>query len=377
MRLSEASDARDIHCPFGQPLHQAPSARGECGRPERRPEQGPSTPLFHWVNQMPAGFLATGGQIPFQSSGWNPLLLRGIHSRGECDMLTSIIVPLDGSDFAERALPYATRLCQATRAQLSLVQAAYVTVPVTNASAARMAAERLKVVVREAEDYLTQVAHRLEAAGQPAVVRVHKGAPTTAVTQEVADLQANLIVMTTHGRTGPGRAIFGSVANDLLHRAPVPILLVPANAESSWPTDRPLRLLVPLDGSAHGETILGPAAELADALKADLLLVLVADHHAEAETREYLEQAARSLRTDVRAVNGLALEGHPATAILRAAQEERAAVIAMATHGRTGLARLVMGSVAEAVVRSATIPILVVRPPSLHIHTDEDGGPPA
>jgi nucleotide-binding universal stress UspA family protein len=290
-------------------------------------------------------------------------------------MFTSIIVPLDGSEFAERALPYATRLCQATRAQLTLVQAAYVTVPVTNASASRLAAERLKVVVGEAEEYLTQVAQRLEAAGQPAAVRVHQGGPTTTITQEVADRQANLIIMTTHGRTGPGRAIFGSVANELLHQATVPILIVPASADLSWPVNGPLRVLVPLDGSAHSETILGPAAELADGLKADLLLVRVADHRADVETREYLERAANALRSDLRTVNSLVLEGKPAAAIVRAAQDEHASAVAMATHGRTGLARLVMGSVADGVVHSSTIPILVVRPPSLSAPEADDISP--
>jgi nucleotide-binding universal stress UspA family protein len=283
-------------------------------------------------------------------------------------MPNPILVPLDGSPFAERALPYATVLCRATGAQLALVRAAFASVPTTNAAAARMAAARLKVVTQEAEEYLSLLAQRIEAEGRAPLAQVRVGAPATVVLEEAARLGVDLITMTTHGRAGPGRVLFGSVANELVHRATVPILLIPPQAKSPWMVDHSPRVLVPLDGSGHAEIALRPAADLANAFHAEILLVRTADHGAESEAQGYLDQIANSLRSEARMVRYLVLQGQPAPAILRAANEEHAAVIAMATHGRTGIAQLVMGSVAEAIVHSATTPILIVRPTNMEAH---------
>jgi nucleotide-binding universal stress UspA family protein len=151
-----------------------------------------------------------------------------------------------------------------------------------------MVARRAKVVTQEAETYLAQLCERLESAGQRARAHVRSGSPSAAVLDESTSVGASLIVMTTHGRTGPGRVLLGSVATDVVNHAAVPVLLIPPNADLSWSIDRPIRVLVPLDGSSHAETVLGPAGELADALHAEMLIVQVADRGAEVEAVRYL-----------------------------------------------------------------------------------------
>ena len=188
-----------------------------------------------------------------------------------------------------------------------------------------------------------------------------------------------MIVMSTHGRTGLGRFIYGSVADELLRTSDLPVLLVPRDCEWSWPGDRTLRVLVPLDGSSLAEAVLGPACELADALDADLMLphvtrpanvgpvkLLQAVQIAPAGLGEdkrvgpSLESVAAKLRAPNRAVAVREVIGSPAPAIVRVAEEETVDVIAMTTHGRGGLARVVLGSVATGVLQRTSVPLLVV-----------------
>jgi nucleotide-binding universal stress UspA family protein len=190
--------------------------------------------------------------------------------------------------------------------------------------------------------------------------------------------------MATHGRSGPARWLYGSVADQVLRRAPVPVLTVPPDAAGVWPADRPPTLLVPLDGSTLAEAALEPTAELAASLGSALVLVqvipfppypLLADDGAylaafdcdtaEASAQEYLAGVAARLQPTVPQVRWRVQLGQPAVAIAEIAREEGADVIAMATHGRTGLARLVLGSVATALLQRASVPLLLIRPASL------------
>jgi nucleotide-binding universal stress UspA family protein len=189
--------------------------------------------------------------------------------------------------------------------------------------------------------------------------------------------------MSTHGRSGLGRMIYGSVADAVLRRATVPVLLVSAHCERRWGDRPPGRVLVPLDGSELGETALGPAQDLATALGAGLLLVQIlplpvasygypmpyldpATFNAQLDgVKTYLEGVAGPLRA---AGKDVAIEsdlGHPAGGIARLAREQDVDAVAMATHGRTGLARVVLGNTATGVIQLATTPILIERPPTL------------
>jgi nucleotide-binding universal stress UspA family protein len=297
-------------------------------------------------------------------------------------MLTTILVPLDGSPLAEDALPYAERLAEASSARLVLTRV----LPVFSTAPPY---EDL-TSVDEAREYLQRIAARLTTRGRQVDTSAVWGDPVEMILERVHSTQADLVVMATHGRSGPGRWLYGSVAEQVLRRAPVPVLTVPPQAGGAWPAERPPKILVALDGSKLAEAALPPVAELAAHLGAPLVLVqviafppfsLCADDGAYlaafdcdaaiASAQDYLAGVAAGLGPAVGRVDGRAAVGQPSVAIGELAQQEGADLIAMATHGRHGLARLVLGSVATATMRQTTVPLLLIRPASLRDRASE------
>jgi len=290
-------------------------------------------------------------------------------------MLRTLLVPLDGSVLAERALPYASRLARAAGARLLLMRATLAH-PVEGIEEADARA----AMVERAEIELGSVAERLRHEGLIVEPAVYYAEAAEAILKAARERQADLIVMSTLGRTGLGRWIYGSVANRVLQRAEVPLVLVPASCERAWAAEGPRRILVPLDGSPLAEEALAPAQALAELGHADLLLARVVEplapiephggylpplHPDESEldaARQYLESVASPLRFGGRTVTVHVVQGSPAAQISAVARERQVDLIAMATHGRGGVARLVMGSVAAEVLRQASGPLLVVRP---------------
>jgi nucleotide-binding universal stress UspA family protein len=291
-------------------------------------------------------------------------------------MLNTILVPLDGSQLAEQALDYAERLAQATSARLVLTRVlpVYIIQPPEDDLAS----------ADDARDYLERVATRLMAHGRDVKTSTVWGEPVDMILERARATHADLVVMATHGRSGPGRWLYGSVADQVLRRAPVPVLLVPPQSGSVWPADSAPTIILPLDGSKLAEAALQPVAELAARLGSELVLVqvipfppysLYADDGAYlaafdcdaaiAGAHEYLAGVAARLKPAVSQVRGRAELGQPAEAIAEVARQEGAALIAMATHGRSGLARLVLGSVATATLRRTAVPLILIRPASL------------
>jgi nucleotide-binding universal stress UspA family protein len=230
---------------------------------------------------------------------------------------------------------------------------------------------------------LAAVERELGGAGLDATSVVRDGDPAAQIVAEARDAGADLVVMATHGRSGLARALLGSVADQLLRRSPVPVLLVPPGADPAWPPDGARRVLVPLDGSPLAEQALGPAAALAAALRAETVLLSVVvppplgygyfadrdgpfDFKPERElagARAYLEGVAARLQHGGRPVEvRTAVDTAPGRAIADTAGELGVHAVAMATHGYGRATRAVLGSVAAEVVRLATVPVLVVRP---------------
>ena len=289
-------------------------------------------------------------------------------------MVKTILVPLDGSSLAERALPYAAALARAADARIVLE---------------RVAPPAAGDAEGEARDYLNGVAARLGEPGLSVEIVVAAGEAVAEIAEAARDRSADLLVMATHGRGGLGRWVYGSVAEALLARLPLPILLVRAWLPApggALLAERP-KLLAPLDGSALAEQALPVAERLADALSGELVLLRVVTRpdapfapdwvagpelgeefersksEAEAYLRRLAEQLARSgrrIQIDVRAGEpGMTTE---ADTIETAGREHGAALVVMTTHGYTGLQRLVLGSVTDAVLRRSTLPVVVLRP---------------
>jgi len=295
-------------------------------------------------------------------------------------MLKTILLPLDGSSLAERALTYVAVLARRCEARVILVQAVQAhTLPGTDPSGAQFE------VTSGAEEYLKHASGRLSADGIVTETHVYYNDPVHAILDAATRQRADLIVMSTHGRGGLSRMLYGSVADQILRRARVPVLLVPSIVEHSWPADGPLSLLVPLDGSELATEALHSADLLTEAFGAQLALLRVVqpvsyplvgegyayvpfDEEAEvADARRYLDdQAARLSGDGVRVSTNVAV-GEPARVIGEIAREQDVDVVVMATHGHGGLSRVILGSVATATLRHTTAPLLLVRPAAVHL----------
>ncbi len=188
--------------------------------------------------------------------------------------------------------------------------------------------------------------------------------------------------MCTHGRSGLGRWIYGSGAEKVLAQSPAPVLLIRpiGDIQTPLPELSQASVLVPLDGSSFAEAALLHAVALARALDGILLLLRVIEQptialsypevHAmqqsSAELRQeaesYLQGVAEYLQSEDLLVHTVVREGWPADTIAYQGAALRPSLIVMATHGRSGIARLLLGSVALEVVRRSPLPILLVRP---------------
>ena len=187
-------------------------------------------------------------------------------------MLSTIIVALDGSDFAARAIPHATALARSSGARLVLVR-------VLAHHAPGSAVDEMEAI--QAALNLDAKAIRADGPRAETIVRrvhpVHADDVARAIAEVADEQQAELIVMSTHGRGGLGRWVYGSVADRVLQQSTTPVLLVPPHVVGPLPTDRRLRVLVPLDGSKLAEEAIETAVLLAGTLGGELTLLRVVE----------------------------------------------------------------------------------------------------
>ena len=297
----------------------------------------------------------------------------------------SILVPVDGEPFGEHALPLALGIARRAGAKVRVV---HVHCPMPQAYRTEMLFQDTGLdafLRRRQQAYLDDLFRRLRKVTSVPVTPVFlDGREVTDSLCEAASAGTDLVVMATHGRGPLGRLWSGSVADVLMRRLSVPLLLVRGyNAPADLTGDPLLRhVLIPLDGSEVAEQVLEPALALGTLTGADhtLLRIIpsmpdyslgylgagsqrpVADGQ-QAEAWSYLRRVAERLggRT-LRAHPCLALDEEPAArAILRYARTHDADLIALATRGPAGLARLLRGSVADRVVQGTSVPVLVCR----------------
>jgi nucleotide-binding universal stress UspA family protein len=284
-----------------------------------------------------------------------------------------ILVPLDGSALSEAVLPLAEALASDYEADVLLVRALQ---PQSSPEGEVRAQD-------EAEHYLAAVVNRLTARGLARVAwKVWYDDPARAVVDAARHNAADLIVMSTHGRGGLSRLLLGSVAESVVRSSPAPVLLV--RGALTWTPGSIGRILVPLDGSEVSETILSFVEPLAGPFDFAIDLLRVVElpppavavelgqarelgeltRFAVSEAKRYLPKVAAALEAKGLRVGWAVREGTAVEAIQRYAQERGVGLIAMTTHGRTGLGRLLLGSVAERVLRGAAVPVLLSKPPA-------------
>jgi nucleotide-binding universal stress UspA family protein len=290
-------------------------------------------------------------------------------------MFRTILIPLDGSPFAEQALPHALGIARRGGAALDLVHV-HVLYVLEEHIVARYAYDpEIDVIHRRQEQLYLDATAKWLATTSPVSIRaaIVDGLGAEGILQRAQADHADLIVMTTHGRGPLSRFFLGSVADEVLRRAAVPVLLIrPRQPAPSILPEPPLEhVLVPLDGSALAERVLEPALDLVrlGEGRCTLLRIVEAKQQQssptdqEAAAKAYLEKIADRLREEGVSVQTCVVAApHAAPAIVEEAAKQRCDFIALATHGRGGARRMLLGSVADKVVRSTDMPVLVYRP---------------
>jgi nucleotide-binding universal stress UspA family protein len=302
-------------------------------------------------------------------------------------METRILVPLDGSRLAEQSLPYAMTLGRRLPAELVLFCA--VSIPSDVQESLEKAGlrpdplfEQLEI---EASEYLEAMSHLLSKVDLNFSQVVLRGPAADAIVGYAGQMDIQLIVMASHGYTAMKRWTHGSVAERVLQSAPVPVLLVRAKEDEEVTPALPearacRRILVPLDGSKLAEQVLPTVIPIARALECEMALFRVpvaytagpltgrwylpqnssfetADQNAQA----YLERLASRIKEQGVEVSTVTRVGPVAKSIVDYAEGHDVDLIAMCTHGRTGIARWALGSVADRVLRAGDKPIFLVR----------------
>jgi nucleotide-binding universal stress UspA family protein len=290
-----------------------------------------------------------------------------------------ILIPLDGSALSEQAVPYALAV-GGEKAELLLV----VVLPSIAGQKERLGfdAHALPVVrsdaERTAQEGLAHAATRLLGERPRVQLQVTSGDPATEILRIAGERGADLIVMSSHGRGAVGRLAFGSVADRVAHASPVPVMIVRAKEVVTKPEPVVMRrLVVPLDGSDLAAGALPVAEALAQQLAAPIVLVRAVDlmevmgpiadalvippeviEDAQGEAQRGLDEAAAALRDKGIEVEPQIWTGPAFEAIAEAAKSGD--LVVLCSHGRSGVTRWLLGSVAEKLVREGRVPVVVV-----------------
>jgi nucleotide-binding universal stress UspA family protein len=300
----------------------------------------------------------------------------------------SVLVPLpplavDPARVAESALPLARTLAQRTGAPLTLLSVVEREPPFNPLT--RMATPAVPTVgvspVAEAEAQLARVAKAVPTCRVETVVRT--GSPAAEIRSVVAERADPLLVLCSHTRTGLDRQLYGSITGELVRNATCPVLVVRGHQPVATEGVAPLHtVVVPLDQSPFAEQALARAVTALGPADLHLHLLHVLEPSPEAEhgspyqvarqapaMQHDLEMIAQPLRVQGYRVTTEVRAGRPADEIGQAAIEQEAQLIAVATHGEHGVNPVLLGSVAERLLQTAPVPLLLVRP------ADSTGGP--
>jgi nucleotide-binding universal stress UspA family protein len=291
-------------------------------------------------------------------------------------MLEKLLLPLDGSELGEIALVYARDLAVALGSEIQMLY-----------SVERPDREYRRMC----EIYLDKVAERLvtqlKQGGSDADVKtiVVDGEPSETIIKYAGEHNSHLIILASHGRSGIMPWVMGSTASKIIQRSSIPVLLVRATTIKNQRQMRVFsKILLPLDGSAMGEAALPYVIEIARVLECEVTLLRVvelgehvhsiggpdyfkfSEQQVETEKIEvlrYLDEIKKRFTGSRGTVRCELKIGDAAQEILKLAREDDVRVIAMSSHGKSGVMKWVMGSVSNKIMNAGKVPLLLVRPP--------------
>jgi nucleotide-binding universal stress UspA family protein len=296
-------------------------------------------------------------------------------------MIDKILVALDGSNIGELALAYVKELAQAFSSEVCLIYVSEKHNPEYH---------------RTVQEYLEKVREELSSdfkkAGSKATVKtiLLDGKPATEIVQFAENNESDLVILTSHGHSGIMPWVMGSTANTVIHTIKNPVLLVRA---SMFKTKRRLvklfnKILLPLDSSEIGEAALPCVIEIAQKLKSEVILFSVIENGQQVHTiggqnfirfseqqvesmklemTEYLAATKKKLTDSGVNVSSIVREGDAAKEIIKLSQENNIRLVAMSSHGRSGMRSWVFGSVSNKVLHAGKTSLLFVRPPQVDV----------
>lgn len=296
----------------------------------------------------------------------------------------TILVPLDGSTFAEQALPLALSIARATDRRVRLCHVRLMPLWPDELVGPDTIDAMCRILHSEGETYLRGVQTRFQTPDVAIDATVLPGDIVTAgeaLSHHVHERPVAMVIMATHGLGGVRRAWLGSVADFLIRHLSVPVLLVRPGMETP---NGDQRILVPLDGSPLSEQALEQACELAHAMNREIVLFRVVtpmlstvpsletpyvgiDANLTASVRaaaeDYLDKMEEQVTArGVRCVGMTMIGPGVAECIVDIARPAHFSLVVMTTHGRSGMRRMILGSVADKVARAANVPVMVLRP---------------
>lgn len=300
-------------------------------------------------------------------------------------MFEKILVPLDGSPFAERALPTALALASQEHSKailLSVTNSHHIVFADWEGYSYLYEEQFLKASAQQFKQYLQELIDQYTQPDLQLNPLVMVGDAASLIVDTAVEEEVDLIVMTSHGRSGISRWVLGSVAERVLRTAPCPVLIIHQQIPLS-------HIMITLDGSPLSEYALEPGLELASHLQSQVTLLSV-EPMAEADpdivtkleesgvqhqkpnhedlfrrTAAYLQELAQELSANLKQMIRLTpKQGSVAEIILDTIESDNVDLVVMSTHGRTGLRRWIYGSITEKLLRSAPCNLLIVRPPS-------------
>lgn len=297
-------------------------------------------------------------------------------------MYTQILVPLDGSETAEKVLPYARILAATLKTPVELLG---VTDIGTQLEKFRYLDTLIDEGIRSSREYLERIAKTFPSARVKCTVE--KGRPEEVIIVKAAAEKGRLVAIASHGRSGINRWLLGSISERVLRGATNPVLVVRANEQGSTEGEpAPDSMIVPLDGSELAESVLPHVVELAKAFNSKVTLLRSYSlkqmvyrfddytpdldelkHELKWEAMSYLDDKVSQLKSEGLAhVFPFVTEGDAAQTIIELAKGAPNSWITMCTHGRSGVKRWVLGSITEKVVRHSGNPVLVIRATEAH-----------
>ena len=307
--------------------------------------------------------------------------------------MNRILVPLDGSPLAEQVLPQVRVLAPLLGANVHLV---HVVRPAGNEVALSRGGERTTAsapavawreqihqtyaaVCEHAAQYLTIQATSLQEASIAVTTEVRFGRPANLILETAAMRDASLIAMATHGRSGMQRWALGSVTDEVAQSATIPVFIARGDNRQLGLSHSLRRILVPLDGSTLAHSAMPFAVKLAKCSGAEIILLTVQvlamqeytpEGHNPVAMRERLMlelyNVADAFGQQQVVITPIVVDGFPADAIVDEARYRDVDLIVMATHGRDGVRRWALGSVADKVLHAASVPLVLVRADKEH-----------